>query len=82
MKLELNIACNNAAFDDGNLGPELARILGGVARYLGSEDSADIRFWIGEPRSLRDINGNTVGTWAITETPAEEAARLSKAEEA
>ena len=55
IKYSINIDCGNAAFDDGNIGNELARILRKEAERLELECTPR-----GAP--LRDINGNKVGT--------------------
>jgi len=58
MTIKIEVRMDNAAFDD--LG-ELARILRGLA------DHVDGRVWNDEHGStLKDANGNTVGTWAVT----------------
>ena len=54
MIFHINIACDNAAFDDGECNHELARILRDVADQI--EEGI-----IGKARDIRDINGNTVG---------------------
>ena len=56
MKFTITINMDNAAFEDGNAGPECARIL----RDLADEcDTCDMQ--PGPVLSLRDVNGNTVG---------------------
>jgi len=57
MKLTLNITMDNAAFEDNC---ELSRILVQLSSDLAG------RTFKGEHAStLRDANGNTVGTWEI-----------------
>ena len=59
MRFTMTVDCDNAAFEaDGN---ELARILHKLAdsiAYNGLEEAKD---------SLRDINGNKVGRWELSE---------------
>lgn len=62
MRFVLTIDCNNAAFvdpvypgEDGDRRDEVARIL---------RDAAE-RVMDGDAGNLRDINGNTVGSWAF-----------------
>lgn len=52
MKFTIEIDCDNAAFEDGNLHQEVARILSQVQKQL-----LDDRDCI----ALYDINGNRVG---------------------
>lgn len=59
MKFVLNIDCGNAAFDPDPV-PEVARILREVADRL--ESGAFPRNSV----NVRDINGNTVGTFRLT----------------
>lgn len=63
----LSIDCANAAFCDdgdtptqGSAAPELARILRAVADRIESGDTFDTF------RNMHDINGNIVGTFALT----------------
>ena len=62
---KLSIDCGNAAFCEGDYptqqsaAPELARILRDVADRIESGDSFDTF------RNCRDLNGNTVGTFAL-----------------
>lgn len=51
----------NDAFLDANLQPELARILRKLADTLEGEE-----YDSSNSGRLRDINGNTVGSWRIT----------------
>jgi len=65
MKFTLEIECGNAAFEPsetGVSGDEIARILTVAAQELTWK-----RKGMGDERSLRDVNGNTVGKWAISE---------------
>lgn len=62
MAFKLTIKTDNAAFGDGDdseLGHELAAILRNLARHL--EEFANLR-----GGSVRDSNGNTVGTYTLT----------------
>lgn len=61
----LTISTDNAAFDDGNLGPEVARILRDAAARV---EYGDVRE-PGDERGLRDANGNTVGSMRLEVSP-------------
>ena len=56
MRFACKIEMDNAAFDD-ELASELAQILLRIPPRICSGDSAG---------DLHDINGNTVGQWAVT----------------
>lgn len=61
---QLTINTDNAAFGDGDNAAEaceLARILRMLAETFDSDG------WVGDEGRLRDINGNTVGNWTLTE---------------
>lgn len=63
MKITIEINMDNAAFEDCN-GTELARICRELADNF---DTFPL-----EPTgtgNIRDINGNTVGEWDVTEQP-------------
>lgn len=55
---KLRIETGNAAFDDGNLAPEIARILREAAKRIEEYGFAT------HEHALRDINGNTVGAYS------------------
>ena len=57
--ITIKIKTDNAAFDGDNLGIEVARILRRLADYLES-------YTVEEIISIRDINGNTVGSCKVT----------------
>jgi hypothetical protein len=62
MKIKIDIDTSNAAFADENGGAEAARILRDLADRLegsGVLARSDTKF-------LRDVNGNTVGTYKTT----------------
>lgn len=61
MQLTIRISLDNAAFEDAP-GVEVGRILAGVIEMLESEGLPTA----GEPKSLQDYNGNTVGTMTLT----------------
>ena len=63
MNFHLNLACDNAAFDDGNCSAEIARILRDVADQI--EEGI-----LGKARDIRDINGNTVGQFELKQERA------------
>lgn len=54
----LTIKTDNAAFDEGDKGLEVARILRELANRLETQSQTS--------GTLRDANGNTVGTWKLT----------------
>jgi hypothetical protein len=54
MRLNLVLDTDNAAFEGEQLGPEVSRILEDLAKELIYSPNQD--------RTLRDINGNTVGS--------------------
>lgn len=54
----LTIKLDNDAFQDGNEGPEVARILRDIADTIDTEASINIR-----PGKIRDSNGNSVGIY-------------------
>ncbi len=58
MKFKVVIDVENAAFEDENLGPELGRILRGLADKLESGPEH-----LQSGGKLRDSNGNQVGGW-------------------
>ena len=66
MKLTLTLNTDNAAFEDGS---EVSRILHNLAHSLASLGHYDnlLQAYNEEgEQKLRDINGNTCGTWSIT----------------
>jgi hypothetical protein len=65
MSFKLEINTGNAAFDDDAMGPEIARILSGVAERLAAGDLDGIYAWSSDS-PLYDINGNRVGSWRLT----------------
>ena len=68
MKLVITIDCDNSAFDEKICGRELARILQIVAGRVDLESKSDlIRGYLDDPKSLFDINGNTVGSMEIAD---------------
>lgn len=56
----LTINTDNAAFDDDDAGPELARILRRLADTLDAR--IDARWNTG---NVMDANGNNVGAWTV-----------------
>ena len=61
VKLKIEIEMDNAAFEDGN-GYEVARILNQLREDIDTPD-----LYEGDGGTLRDINGNKVGFWKVTE---------------
>jgi hypothetical protein len=81
MRFTLTIKCDNAAFSDdgdddnrqtGNAARarEIARILRDLAADMVHDTEDD-------GGKLRDINGNTVGSWSFSEVPADTGLRHS-----
>lgn len=64
MKMTLDIALDNAAFEGGAGAHELGRILEELARKVSGHGPLGSM-----GGKLREINGNTVGSWAIAEEP-------------
>lgn len=56
VKIEFNI--DNAAFDEDDCGPEIARVLRTLAEGFRSANKEELR---SGGSSIRDINGNTIG---------------------
>jgi hypothetical protein len=54
-KIIIEFETDNAAFEDDSLCPEIARILGELARKIESYDRPD-------DMKVYDVNGNKVGT--------------------
>lgn len=66
MKFKLEIEMDNAAFVglDGMVnGQELSKILFNISRYFKERSFGDQV----EASNIRDINGNKVGNWEVTE---------------
>jgi hypothetical protein len=65
MTFNMTVDLDNAAFDDDYDGPaELARILDRTAGLIrGFRSLGEDR--LKGPGVVRDINGNTVGTWEV-----------------
>ncbi len=64
-RFELSIGTRNAAFDDEDFGPEVARILRATASQveeLGAMDDPDV---LGRP--IFDVNGLAIGSWFLEE---------------
>lgn len=59
MQLTVEINCDNAAFEGEEIGPELSRILRGLADGIESSAVNPIH---GLDVRVRDVNGNVVGT--------------------
>lgn len=63
MKALIQIQMDNAAFDDINAGPELARILADIPKLVEDGTKNMLR---GFRKNLHDTNGNVVGTIEIS----------------
>lgn len=59
MKFNLYVNCDNAAFDS-NPAPEVVRILREVAQQI--EDAGEVPDMF---KTIRDVNGNDVGRYAL-----------------
>ena len=59
MKVQITIKTDNAAFYGSNWGPEVKRILADLAESLAHSLPEERNF------TLRDINGNWVGTCKV-----------------
>ncbi len=62
MKFKMEFDCGNAAFDD-DMAAEIARILIHVARQASRGEIPDTP----GVSTIRDVNGNSVGSWRIKE---------------
>lgn len=60
LNFKLQIACDNAAFED-DASAEIARILRDVANRVERGECRDYDKFL----SLRDVNGNPVGTFRL-----------------
>ena len=68
MRFSLTFSMDNGAFDGGgdNNADEVVRILHVVADQIDSEGA------LGNPFGrVRDLNGNTIGSWEGTDTDSE-----------
>lgn len=63
MKFQVVIDVENAAFEDGNRGTELGRILRFVAEQVEAYHYSRAR----KRWKVRDVNGNTVGEWEFVD---------------
>ena len=64
---KLTIATGNSAFQDGQRGSELARILRIIANYVEIEGDSEN----GIDSCIRDDNGNRVGGYTLSEIDGE-----------
>jgi len=69
MKLSIEIEMDNAAFESGDSGIEVARILHKIA--VRSHESGGLEIdYLGEGEQIiHDFNGNKCGHWIITDLP-------------
>jgi hypothetical protein len=68
MKLVITIYFANSAFNGEDCGCEPARILQIVTNRVDLESKSDlIRGYLDDPKSLFDINGNSVGSMKIAD---------------
>lgn len=72
IQFRLQIACDNAAFEDEGTATELARILRDVARRIESGEDC------GSFVNVRDINGNVVGSFALKSESAMRDGRIDR----
>ena len=55
----VEFSCDHAAFDEGSISEEIARILGKLAERFRSDGCSS--------GPIRDINGNTIGSYGLGE---------------
>ena len=67
--IEFNM--ENAAFEDGNAGEEVARILKKIADKVKNDSFSDD----GDVNKIYDVNGNHIGSYGYNTTPAYQATR-------
>jgi hypothetical protein len=68
MKFVITIYCDNSAFNGKDCGRERGRILQIVMDRVDLESKNElIRGYLDDPKSLFDINGNTVGSMEIAD---------------
>jgi hypothetical protein len=68
INLVITIYLDDSAFNRRDCGRELARILQVVTDRVDLESKSDlIRGYLDDPKSLLDINGNTVGSMEIAD---------------
>lgn len=72
MNITIKINTDNAAFEDAN---EIRRVIEETAekvanRVGGGWDPARSHYGRDEVFTVRDINGNAVGTWQVEESPS------------
>tara|TARA_R100001082_G_scaffold100912_1_gene70253 strand:- start:366 stop:596 length:231 start_codon:yes stop_codon:yes gene_type:complete len=68
MKLTIEIEMDNAAFDGGMSGYEVARILTKLASK-SHDTSLEVDYCGEGEQPIRDSNGNKCGHWIITDLP-------------
>ena len=68
MKLSIEIEMDNAAFDGGMSGYEIARILTKLASKT-YESSLDVDYLGEGEQPIRDSNGAKCGHWIVTDLP-------------
>ena len=56
--MKIIFTTDNASFEDGNLAPEVERILRKIARQVGNNDKWGV---------ITDVNGNRIGSWELSE---------------
>ena len=68
MRLNISVNLDNDAFQDGNLGSELEGIFDYVKCHVVLAAGEQEAYGIDErfQKPLKDINGNTVGKFAVT----------------
>ena len=63
MKFKIEIEVENSSFEDIGEGREVSEILYSIINKIQTIDE----FELGEKGLTRDMNGNTIGFWEITE---------------
>ena len=64
MRFEVRFSMDNASFEDGKDSP--ASILEAIAHKLGATAYEEQEAGV-QPRTIRDTNGNRIGSWEISE---------------
>ena len=69
MKLSIEINMDNDAFQSGDSGIEVARILHKIAVKSHESGGLEIDYCGEGEQNIHDINGNKCGHWIITDMP-------------
>jgi hypothetical protein len=69
MKLSIEIEMDNAAFDGGMSGYEVAKILTKLASKSYESDGLEVDYMGEGEQPIRDSNGSKCGHWIVTDLP-------------